>query len=67
VEEHGLEKYLSRLVGADFVEALQEVHERFGDAIGAKRVKRRVLVALTEPLRKLADAITVYAVQLLVA
>jgi hypothetical protein len=66
VEEQGLEKDLSRLVGADFVEALEEVHERFGDAIGAtKRVNRRVVVALTEPLRKLADAITVYAVQLL--
>lgn len=66
MQEHGLEKDLSRLVGADFVEALQEVHERFGDAIGAnKRVKRRVSVALNEPLRKLADAITVYVVQLL--
>lgn len=48
------------------MDTLQAVHERFGDALGTnKRVTRRVAVGLTEPLRKLADAITIYSVQIL--
>lgn len=47
------------------MEALHAVHESFGDALGTnKKANRPVAIILTAPLRKLADAITIYAVQM---
>jgi hypothetical protein len=66
IEEQGFEKDLHRMVGDDFVEALHAAHESFGDALGVtKKSQRPVAIVLTEPLRKLADAITIYALQML--
>jgi hypothetical protein len=66
MEEQGFEKDLDRMVGDDFMEALHAAHERFGDALGVtKKNQRPVAIVLTEPLRKLADAITIYALQML--
>jgi hypothetical protein len=60
LEEQSLEKDLVRLFGEDFVERLQTAHEAFGDALGVtKKAQRPVAIVLTEPLRKLADAISI--------
>jgi hypothetical protein len=65
LEEHGLTKDLTRLVGDHFMKMLRAAHQAYGDALGInKAAPPSAAILLGEPLRALADAITGYALQL---
>lgn len=66
IDERGLAKDLSRLVGDHFLAMLRAAYQGAGDALGVnKAAVPVVVVSVAKPLRVLIEAISDYALQLI--
>jgi len=67
IEEEDLREDLDRLVGEDFLDELAAAHAAYGEALGIHTAGQTPPppISLTEPLRRVVDAISAYAIQVL--